>query len=175
MWTTGQSHSLSSPPATETSPASAPGLNLPMQDTDDRRSYSSEEVTIGKGQYVKGKISGTGPLHIDGRVEGDIEIPNERVTIGEHGVFVAHARKDSQFGIIAREIVIMGRVIGSVSASHRVEILESGSITGDLETPRLRIADGAFCKGEVNLREEKRELRRGRAWTSRGRAQFAGV
>ena len=136
---------------------------MPAPVCDDLRSYSSEEVKIGKGQFVKGKISGSGPLFIDGRVEGDIDVPNERVTIGEHGVFVAHARKDGQFGITAREVVILGRVIGSVCASHRVEIFQSGSITGDLETPRLRIADGGFCKGGVNLREENRALREGPA------------
>jgi cytoskeletal protein CcmA (bactofilin family) len=129
----------------------------------DLRTTSSEEVKIGQGQFVKGRISGSGPLFIDGRVEGDIDIPNERVTIGEHGVFVAHARKDGQFGITAREIVIMGKVIGSVSASHRVEIYQSGSITGDVETPRLRIADGGFCRGRVTLREDKRDLRAGAA------------
>jgi cytoskeletal protein CcmA (bactofilin family) len=159
MSTAGQTVSLSSVAALETSSASAPKCKAPAQICDDLRSYSSGEVKIGRGQFVKGKISGSGPLFIDGRVEGDIDIPNERVTIGEHGVFVAHVRKDGQFGITAREIVIMGQVIGSVSASHRVEIFQSGSITGDLETPRLRIADGGFCKGGVNLREEKRDLR----------------
>lgn len=142
---------------------STPACKSPTQVCDDLRSHSPEEVKIGRGQLVKGKISGSGPLFIDGRVEGDIDIPNERVTIGEHGVFVAHARKEGQFGITAREIVIMGQVVGSVFASHRVEILQSGSITGDLETPRLRIADGGFLKGGVNLREDKRELCAGAA------------
>ena len=80
----------------ETSSVSIPEPELPANVYGVLRTDSSEEVTIGKGQFVKGKISGTGPLFIDGRVEGDIDIPNERVTIGEHGVFVAHARKDSK-------------------------------------------------------------------------------
>ncbi|MFZ0340582.1 MAG: polymer-forming cytoskeletal protein [Terracidiphilus sp.] len=163
MNTAGQTHPHSSPPTLETSSVSIPEPELPANVYGVLRTDSSEEVTIGKGQFVKGKISGTGPLFIDGRVEGDIDIPNERVTIGEHGVFVAHARKDGQFGITAREVVIMGQVFGSVSASHRVEIYQSGSITGDLETPRLRIADGGFFKGGVNLREEKQDLREGAA------------
>jgi len=163
MWRTSQAVSLSSAATREASSASTLERELPVEVCDDLRTYSSEEVKIGKGQFVKGKISGSGPLFIDGRVEGDIDIPNERVTIGEHGVFVAHARKDGQFGITAREIVIMGQVIGSVSASHRVEIFQSGSITGDLETPRLRIADGGFCKGGVNLREENRDRCEGAA------------
>jgi cytoskeletal protein CcmA (bactofilin family) len=158
-----RAHSLLSRPAPEASSISAQERKLPARVCDDLHSYSSEEVKIGKGQFVKGKISGTGPLFIDGHVEGDIDIPNERVTIGEHGVFVAHARKDRQFGITAREIVILGHVIGSVSASYRVEIFQSGSITGDVETPRLRIEDGGFCKGGVNLHEENRNLREGAA------------
>jgi cytoskeletal protein CcmA (bactofilin family) len=163
MWRTSQAVSLSSAPTRETSLASTPGRRMPAPVCDDLHSHSSDEVKIGKGQFVKGKISGTGPLFINGRVEGDIDVPNERVTIGEHGVFVAHTRKDGQFGITAREIVILGHVIGNVSASHRVEILQGGSITGDVETPRLRIEDGGFCKGKVNLREENRDLREGAA------------
>ena len=163
MWRASQTLSPSSAASQEPSSISTAERKLPGQVCDDLRSHSHEEVKIGRGQFVKGKISGSGPLFIDGRVEGDIDIPNERVTIGEHGVFVAHARKDGQFGITAREIVIMGQVIGSVSASHRVEILQSGSITGDLETPRLRIADGGFLRGGVNLREDKRELPAGTA------------
>ena len=160
MWRASQTLFPSSAATQEPSSISTPEHKLPAQVCDDLRSHSHEEVKIGRGQFVKGKISGSGPLFIDGRVEGDIDIPNERVTIGEHGVFVAHARKDGQFGITARE---MGQVIGSVSASHRVEILQSGSITGDLETPRLRIADGGFLRGGVNLREDKRELPAGTA------------
>ncbi|MDR3754201.1 MAG: polymer-forming cytoskeletal protein [Terracidiphilus sp.] len=163
MWKASQALSSSSAATQEPSSISTPEHKLPAQDRDDLRSHSPQEAKIGRGQFVKGRISGRGPLFIDGRVEGDIDIPNERVTIGEHGVFVAHARREGQFGITAREIVIMGEVIGSVSASHRVEILQSGSITGDLETPRLRIADGGFLKGGVNLREDKLELRAGAA------------
>jgi cytoskeletal protein CcmA (bactofilin family) len=163
MGRASHTHSLSSAPTPEASSASIPEPELPANVYGNLRTYSPEEVKIGKGQFVKGRIIGTGPLFIDGRVEGDIDIPNERVTIGEHGVFVAHARRDGQFGITAREVVIMGQVIGSVSASHRVEIFQGGSITGDLETPRLRIADGGFCKGAVNLREEKQDLREGAA------------
>ena len=145
MWRASQTLFPSSAATQEPSSISTPEHKLPAQVCDDLRSHSHEEVKIGRGQFVKGKISGSGPLFIDGRVEGDIDIPNERVTIGEHGVFVAHARKDGQFGITAREI------------------LQSGSITGDLETPRLRIADGGFLRGGVNLREDKRELPAGTA------------
>ena len=163
MWRASQTLPPSSAAAQEPSSIPTPEHKLPAQDRGDLRSHSPQEVKIGRGQIVKGKISGLGPLFIDGRVEGDIDVPTERVTIGEHGVFVAHARKEGQVGITAREVVIMGQVIGSVSASHRVEILQSGSITGDLETPRLRIADGGFLKGGVNLREDKRELCAGAA------------
>ena len=163
MWRAGQTLSPLSAATQEPSSIPTPERKLPAQVCDDSHAHSTGEAKIGRGQFVKGRISGSGPLFIDGRVEGDIDVPTERVTIGEHGVFVAHSRREGQFGITAREVVIMGQVIGSVSASHRVEILQSGSITGDLETPRLRIADGGFLKGGVNLREDKRELRSGAA------------
>ena len=163
MWRASQTLSPSSAASQEPSSISTSEHKLPGQVCDDLRSHSHEEVKIGRGQFVKGKISGSGPLFIDGRVEGDIDIPNERVTIGEHGVFVAHARKEGQFGITAREIVIMGQVIGMCvclascgDSSERVHHRRS-------ETPRLRIADGGFLRGGVNLREDKRELPAGTA------------
>ena len=151
MWKTSYAATPSSSPKPElVSNASIEGES-PIRTSDDLRAYAAEEVKIGKGQSVSGTISGTGPLYIDGRVVGDIDFPTERVTIGEHGVFVAQARKGRNFGITAREIVIMGQVVGNVYASHRVEILPNGSVTGDLEAPRLRISTGGLCKGIVKV------------------------
>lgn len=151
MWNLGRGHSETVASASDSSLTSIARRGDPAKTPDDLRAQSIAEAKIGKGQCFKGTISGSGPLFIDGRVEGDIDIPNERVTIGVNGVFVASAGRDAQCGIAAREIVVMGQVFGSLSASHRVEIFKSGSITGDLETPRLSIADGAFFKGGVNL------------------------
>jgi len=155
MWRPSQTLSLSFAATQEPSSISTPERKLPAQVCDDLRSCSSEEAKIGRGQFVKGKISGTGPLFIDGRVEGDIDVPNERVTIGEHGVFVAHARKDGQFGITAREIVILGKVRGNVTASDRVDIRAEGALTGDVAAARISIEDGAFFKGGIDIRKNE--------------------
>ena len=151
MWKT--SYAASSSPSPKPELVTSPVIEgqLPIRDSVDLSQYAVEEVKIGKGQSVSGTISGTGPLYIDGNVVGDIDFPTERVTIGQNGVFVAQARKGKNFGITAREIVIMGQVVGNVYASHRVEILPNGSVTGDLEAPRLRIANGGLCKGIVKV------------------------
>lgn len=106
---------------------------------------------IGKGLLIKGEITGTEALYIDGRVEGSVNIPNERVTIGHNGRVVATMNASMSVCITAREIVIMGKVTGSVSASDRVDIRTEGTLTGDVSTSRISIADGAFFRGEVDI------------------------
>lgn len=116
-------------------------------------SAALEHAIIGKGLLIKGEITGTESLYVDGRVEGSINIPNERVTIGTRGQVVASLTASMNVGITAREIVIMGKVTGNVSASDRVEIRAEGTLTGDVSTSRISIADGAFFRGGVDIRK----------------------
>ena len=112
-----------------------------------------ESAVICKGQVFKGEITGTGSLFVDGRVEGGIHLPNERVLIGQHGVVVGRF-SSSNACIVAREIVIMGTVNGDVSASDRVEIRAEGTLNGEVSTARISIADGAYFRGEVDIHKK---------------------
>lgn len=112
-----------------------------------------DSAIIGKGLTLKGEITGTESLFIDGKIEGSINIPNERVTIGQNGRVAATMSASMHACITAREIVIMGKVLGNVSASDRVEIRTEGTLTGDVTTQRISIADGAFFKGGVDIRK----------------------
>src|SRR5436853_205475 len=88
----------------EPTPASAPrNANLNMQ----------EQATIGKSLVIKGEVSGSESLYIDGRVEGSINLPGNRVTIGRNGVIAANVN--------AREVVVIGKLKGNVTASDRVD------------------------------------------------------
>jgi cytoskeletal protein CcmA (bactofilin family) len=113
----------------------------------------TDHAVIGKGLLIKGEITGTESLYIDGRVEGSINIPNERVTIGQHGRVVSTMSATMNVCITAREIVIMGKVTGNVSASDRVDIRAEGNLTGDVSTSRISIADGAYFNGGVDIRK----------------------
>ena len=106
---------------------------------------TGEQATIGKSLIVKGEVSGSESLYIDGKVEGAINLPGNRVTIGRNGQVAAN--------IMAREIVVLGKVRGNCHASDRVDIRSEGSLTGDVIAARISIEDGAFFKGGIDIRK----------------------
>src|SRR5436309_11793634 len=106
---------------------------------------TQEQASIGKSLVIKGEVTGSESLYIDGRVEGSINLPGNRVTVGRNGVVAAN--------INAREIVVIGKVRGNLNASDRVDIRNEGSLTGDVVAQRIRIEDGAFFKGGIDIRK----------------------
>ena len=102
-----------------------------------------EQATLGKSLVIKGEVSGSESLYIDGRVEGSINLPGNRVTVGRNGVVSAN--------ITAREIVILGKVRGNMNASDRFDIRSEGSLTGDIVAQRVSIEEGAFFKGAIEI------------------------
>src|SRR5215467_5321694 len=106
---------------------------------------TSDQATIGKSLVIKGEVTGSESLYIDGRVEGSISLAGNRVTVGRNGVVAAN--------INAREIVVLGKVRGNLTASDRVDIRSDGSLTGDVVAARISIEDGAFFKGGIDIRK----------------------
>jgi cytoskeletal protein CcmA (bactofilin family) len=106
---------------------------------------SGEQATIGKSLFVKGEVSGSESLYVDGKVEGTINLPGNRVTVGRNGQVAAN--------ITAREVVVLGKVRGNVHASDRVDIRSEGSLTGDVAAARISIEDGAYFKGGIDIRK----------------------
>jgi len=106
---------------------------------------SADQATIGKGLTIKGEINGSESLYIDGKVEGSVNLPGNRVTVGRNGQVAA--------SITAREIVVLGKVRGNVTATDRVDIRAEGSLSGDVAAARISIEDGAFFKGGIDIRK----------------------
>ncbi len=106
---------------------------------------SSEQATIGKSLVIKGEVTGSESLYIDGRVEGTINLPGNRVTVGRNGQIQAN--------INAKELVVLGKVKGNITASDRVDIRNEGSLAGDVICQRISIEDGAYFKGSIDIRK----------------------
>src|SRR3954464_2344866 len=106
---------------------------------------TQEQATIGKSLVIKGEVTGSESLYIDGKVEGSIQLPGNRVTIGRNGQVSAN--------INAREVVVLGKVRGNLNASDRVDIRNEGSLTGDVVAQRISIEEGAFFKGGIDIRK----------------------
>lgn len=99
---------------------------------------------IGKELTVVGTITGTANLEslfIDGCVEGGVELPGSRVTVGANGRVKA--------GIVAGDIVVLGEVLGDLAAAHRIEIRAKAAVIGNACAPRISIEDGAYFQGRV--------------------------
>ena len=128
--------------STPTAPASSETAAAPRPVT---TTTTSDQATIGKSLVIKGEVTGSESLYIDGRVEGSINLSGNRVTVGRNGVVAAN--------INAREIVVLGKVRGNLTASDRVDIRSDGSLTGDVVAARISIEDGAFFKGGIDIRK----------------------
>jgi cytoskeletal protein CcmA (bactofilin family) len=98
-------------------------------------------MNLGKSVMIKGELSGSEDLTLYGRMEGSVKLPEYTLTIGPDA--------DIQAEISAKTVVIMGGVTGNVSAGEKVEIRSTGSVTGDIASPRLAIQDGACMCGKV--------------------------
>jgi len=105
-------------------------------------------MELGKSVFIKGELSGSEDLTLTGQMEGSIKLPGHTLTIGSHA--------DIKAEISAKAVVIMGAVTGNVTAGDRVEIQATGSITGDVVSPRLVIADGGSLRGKVQMPQSER-------------------
>src|SRR3954468_21942776 len=107
-------------------------------ETDERR----VTAWIGQGVVVEGRITSAQDLRIDGKVDGTIEVGNHGLIIGAGAAIKAD--------LVARTILISGAVIGNITASERVDLHATGAVDGDINSPRLIMADGAFVNGTVD-------------------------
>ena len=98
-------------------------------------------MNLGKSVMIKGELSGSEDLTLYGRMEGSVKLPEFTLTIGPEA--------DIRAEISAKTVVIMGGVTGNVFAGEKVEIRSTGSVTGDIASPRLAIQDGACMRGKV--------------------------
>jgi cytoskeletal protein CcmA (bactofilin family) len=105
---------------------------------------SVEQATIGRSLVIKGELTGAESLYVDGRIEGSVNVPEHRVTVGRNGIVAAN--------VTAREVVIMGKVKGNIQCTDRLDIRSEGSLTGDVITQRISVEDGAILKGSVQVR-----------------------
>lgn len=101
---------------------------------------------IGPSIHIKGTVTGNEDLRIDGTVEGSVCLDQHTLVVGEH----AAIRAD----ISASTVRIHGEVTGSVTASTRIEVSTSGSVSGDLEAPRMVVQDGACLRGRVDTGQQ---------------------
>jgi cytoskeletal protein CcmA (bactofilin family) len=105
-----------------------------------------ETTLIGPSMVIKGELSCSEDLYIDGQVEGVIDPKGNRLTVGPHGRVKANVN--------ASAVVVQGKLDGNVQASDRVDLKQSAVVTGDIAAQRISIDEGAYFKGRVNIQKE---------------------
>ena len=132
-------------PAPEPAAPARPARPAPQKPAKDKGAPPSGSTHIANGSKVVGQISGAADLVIDGVVEGEIHLES-RVVVGTEG------RVEGK--ILARSVEVAGKVHGNVQGGERVEVLATGGLEGDVLSPRVVIAEGAFFKGKVEMTDK---------------------
>jgi cytoskeletal protein CcmA (bactofilin family) len=107
--------------------------------------YRTDVAHIGKSVIIKGELSGSEDLYLDGEVEGNIDLHDHNLVIGPNGRVRANVQ--------AKDVVIHGKVDGNVTGVDKVELKKSATLNGDINTQRIVIEDGAFFKGAIDIRK----------------------
>jgi len=100
-------------------------------------------VHIGKSVVIKGELSGSEDLTIEGQVDGKIELRQNVLTIGPNSKIKAQ--------VFAKSVVVQGEVTGNITASEKVDIRDNGSVDGDITSPKVAIAEGAHFRGSIDM------------------------
>jgi cytoskeletal protein CcmA (bactofilin family) len=108
---------------------------------------SKASACISQGIRIKGEVTGSEDLFVDGHVEGKVNLSNGSLTVGPNGEVKAD--------IFAREVIVRGRVDGKIVGREKIQLWSTGNVAGDLQTERLMIEDGAVLSGRVEIETGK--------------------
>ena len=151
MWKWTRKHE--NKPVPPTPSAAAPVRNIQSQESvqavprlQSVDSFRPDVTHIGESIVIKGDVSGSGNVFLDGELEGSVELPDSSLTVGSDGRIRAN--------LLARSIVVQGRVDGNLYGLERAELKKSSTVVGDIYSPRIAIEDGAFLAGNVQVHKD---------------------
>lgn len=110
---------------------------------------SGDFAHIGKSVRIKGDVSGSEDIYVDGQVEGSIQLNGNSLTIGPNGNVRAN--------ISARNVIVGGTLDGNIQAGERTELRKSAVVNGDVQTQRIAIEEGAYFKGKLEIQKPQPE------------------
>src|SRR5262245_45327641 len=147
MWKRDESvRPASGQPAAPQAPQAPASAGAPAPRAEASQNRERDNVNIGKSVVIKGELNGSEDLTIEGQVEGTIQLRDHVLTIGANGRIKAQ--------VFAKAVVVLGEVVGNVTASEKVDIRDNGSVDGDIVSPRVAIAEGAHFRGSVDMQRK---------------------
>ena len=141
------------PPVVSTATASSAPLSSSVLPVSPRAA-----ACISQGIKIKGEVTGSEDLFVDGTVDGKLNLTNGSLTIGPNG--------DVKADVHAREVIVRGRVEGKVTGRDKVQLWSTGQVTGEVQTDRLAIEDGALLRGKVEAGKQVGKGSDGKAATA---------
>lgn len=159
MWTDRKPDNFSSARSSEVG-AGVDSAFIPAAST-------SGVTVIGRDMMIRGSVRSHESLHIDGEVEGSLELPDHRLTIGLYGKVVADAR--------VSEVEVLGKLDGDIDAAKKITVRKGGRLIGDLRTPAIVIEEGAYFKGRIEILNAEQRPQIVRTQSSNARKAAAGA
>jgi cytoskeletal protein CcmA (bactofilin family) len=135
------------------SAASVAAVGSPSAPRSATSTGTRSSARLGAGLHIKGQLTGTEDLQIDGKVDGPISLDGHQLTVGPTAVLNSE--------IHAGEVIVFGKVIGNLYARDRVDVKTDGSVIGDISTARISIEDGAHFKGRIEIDPAKSQAAAG--------------
>lgn len=108
---------------------------------------SGEFAHIGKSVFIKGDVSGSEDVYLDGQLEGSLQLNGNSLTLGPNGR--VHAN------VVAKSVIIGGQLQGNIQATERTELRKTAVVNGDVQTRRIAIEEGAYFKGKLEILADK--------------------
>lgn len=150
MWKKNDAPVPQNTPAPQPAPQPVPAASAPAPapvpaaaPEKPRASAPSAAVTIGASVVIKGEVSAREDLTISGRIEGKVEVRDHVVRVGREAQVNAE--------ISGRAVMVEGTVKGNITATERIELLEHGSVEGDISAPKVAMAEGAQFRGKIDM------------------------
>ncbi len=163
MWKRDESVKPAAPtPAPAHAPVATPAHAPAVPSGGDHRpQIARDNVNIGKSVFIKGELSGSEDLTIEGNVEGRIELKDNTLTIGPNGKIKAE--------VFAKQVIVLGEVTGNVTATEKVDIRDNGSVDGD-----IAVAARGHCRGRAFPRRHRHAARQSAGQQAGGQGAARG-
>lgn len=140
-------------PVPQPSPVAAAPVPAPVPVPDKPRAAASTgAVTIGSSVVIKGEVSAREDLTISGRIDGKVEVRDHVVRVGREAQVNAE--------ISGRVVLVEGSVKGNITATERIELLEHGSVEGDISAPKVAMAEGAQFRGKIDMAKRGESIKK---------------
>jgi cytoskeletal protein CcmA (bactofilin family) len=164
MWKKEDSRPQAAPEISTGSHASGPEFGSSREASGALPVSPRAAACISQGIRIKGEITGSEDLFVDGPVEGKLQLTNGSLTIGPNGTVKAD--------VTAREVIVRGRLEGKIAGRDRVQLWSTGQVIGEVQTQRLAIEEGAVLRGKVEAGKphEKSNEERGTMASATGKS-----